>query len=319
MQFYENDVVLHDAIARFFGAAMTSGEPAMIVARPNTFESVAARLAGDGGTSVADVTSRIRFLDVDAALGQVMSGRSLDLHRLEQGFSSWMADIRRLHGDRTAWIYGEMVDVLCAQGNQADAIRIEELWNSRFFGPHVSVLCGYAARTFDDDADASTLKSVCQQHTHVLRGEHLVVERPRAEQFLSLRGGTRGTQEHVPSTVYIVEDDESVRRAFERLLRLHDLRVRSFASAEAFLMEVAQTSRGCVIADLDLPGMSGVGLQQWMATAGWTMPVVAISGSQNRQLEMEARRLGAVAFLRKPFDPRAMLQAVSTALSVRRH
>ncbi len=317
VQFYENKSLLHDSVVRFFAAAMTGGEPSMIVARPDTFETVATRLASDYGASAAEVASRIRFLDVDAALGQVMTGTALDLSRLEQGFSSWLANIRRLHGERTIWIYGEMVDVLCERGNHADAIRIEELWNTRFFGPQVSVLCGYAARAFDNDAGASHLRSVCRQHTHVMPSEHAVYAGALAERVGSWRA--RGPQEQLGNTVYIVEDDDSVRRAFERLLRLHDLRVRSFASAEAFLTAVPRSSRGCVIADLDLPGMSGVALQQWMAAGGWSMPVVAISGSQNRLLEIEARRLGAVAFLRKPFDTRAMLQAVSTALSLRRH
>ena len=317
VQFYENTSVLHDSVVRFFAAAMTGGEPSMIVARPGTFETVSARLASDYGASLAEVASRIRFLDVDAALGQVMTGTSLDLSRLEQGFSAWLTDSRRLHGERTIWLYGEMVDVLCERGNHDAAIRMEELWNTRFFGPRVSVLCGYAAGAFDTDhTGAARLQTVCRQHTHVMLSEH-AVDDPLTGYLPPLRA--RAPREQVASTVYIVEDDASVRRAFERLLRLHDLRVRSFGSAEAFLMAVSRSSRGCVIADLDLPGMSGVALQQWMAAGGWSMPVVAISGSQNSQLEIEARRLGAVAFLRKPFDTRAMLQAVSTALALRRH
>ena len=303
VQFFENDSFRHDSIVRFFAAAMSSGEPSMIVVRPQTFEAVTNRLAAQYGIPDTAVTSRLRFVDVEAALGSVMTGTALDLVRLEHGFSAWLTDIRRHHGERTVWIYGEMVDVLCERGNHADALRLEELWNARFFGPQVSVLCGYATRAFDDDGGAGHLAAVCRQHTHVIPNGH-AVHRP---------------QHAVTSTVYLVEDDESVRRALERLLRLHDRRVRSFGSAEAFLAEVSPSSRGCVIVDLDLPGMSGVGLQQWMAAAGWSMPVVAISGSQNRQLEIEARRLGALIFLRKPFDPRAIVHAVSDALARRQH
>jgi FixJ family two-component response regulator len=115
--------------------------------------------------------------------------------------------------------------------------------------------------------------------------------------------------------IYVIDDDASMRRSLARLLSAVDLQVQTFASAEEFLAAVAPDSGGCLIADAQLVGMSGSELQSRMASANWRMPVIAMSGSHDRQIESEAVRLGASAFLSKPFDAQALLDAIARALT----
>ena len=76
-----------------------------------------------------------------------------------------------------------------------------------------------------------------------------------------------------------------------------------------------ETSSGCLILDVQLVGMSGPELQRRMAGTHWRMPVIAITGSNDLQIERNALRLGASAFFRKPFDAHALIHAVARALS----
>ena len=96
--------------------------------------------------------------------------------------------------------------------------------------------------------------------------------------------------------VAIIDDDASVRRSIERMLRSNGLRVRTFASAEAFLAEADTITTGCLVLDIQLPGMSGLDLQRQLASSGIHLPVIAMSGSANHRLERETTRLGARVF-----------------------
>jgi len=117
------------------------------------------------------------------------------------------------------------------------------------------------------------------------------------------------------AAVYVIEDDESMRRALARLLTCSNWPVRTFESAESFLGEMDGLTQGCLIVDVGLLGMSGIDLLATLRYAGVRWPCIAISGSHNENAEREALALGARAFLRKPFEPRALLDAVAGALS----
>jgi two-component system response regulator FixJ len=114
--------------------------------------------------------------------------------------------------------------------------------------------------------------------------------------------------------ICVIDDDASIRRSIERLLVLNGLRVRTFGSAEAFLAEGPDIAAGCLILDVQLPGVSGLELRKQMASSGMAIPVIAMSGSTDERLESEAMALGACAFLRKPFQAEALLAAVLRAL-----
>jgi FixJ family two-component response regulator len=106
-----------------------------------------------------------------------------------------------------------------------------------------------------------------------------------------------------------------VRRSLGRLLRSVELRVETFASAEAFLESIDRSASGCLIVDIQLAGMSGSDLQRQMTSALWSMPVIAMSGSHDQQIETDAIRLGARAFLRKPFDAQVLIDAIGQVLA----
>jgi FixJ family two-component response regulator len=120
-------------------------------------------------------------------------------------------------------------------------------------------------------------------------------------------------------TVCIIEDDESVRRALERLLRSVGRTVQTFATAEEFLQADEQPAPGCLILDLHLPGLSGLELYKRLRTAGRNVPAVFITAYGDQEVRERTLRAGAVAYLEKPFQEQALLDAVDRTLAPRPH
>jgi CheY-like chemotaxis protein len=330
VQFYEGEGFLHRALDAFFAEAVRRREPAVMIARRRTFESVAERLAVTVDLSPADAAARVRFVDAHAALDGIMDGSSPDPDRFVRSFATLLGDCQRQGGTSTVWIYGEMVDILCRDGNHAAAIRLEELWNQASAHETCSVLCGYALEGFDADVNATQFRAVCRQHTHVIPAEGFSDapdERTKLEQVALLQQRARAlgavlapaprasihTQAGT-ATVYVVDDDESVRRSLARLLSSADLDVGTFASAEAFLAGVDPASAGCLVLDVQLAGMRGSDLLRSMALGNWRMPIIAMSASADPAVGEEALRLGARDFLRKPFDADALIDAIRRAV-----
>jgi FixJ family two-component response regulator len=114
--------------------------------------------------------------------------------------------------------------------------------------------------------------------------------------------------------VAIVDDDESFRLALQRLLKVAGLHVRSFASAEDFLKSGQQHETGCLIADIRMPGMSGLDLQAKLSAEHCLIPTIFITAHGDEKLRLQAMRGGAVKFLAKPFDGELLIQSVRAAL-----
>jgi two-component system, LuxR family, response regulator FixJ len=115
--------------------------------------------------------------------------------------------------------------------------------------------------------------------------------------------------------IFILDDDASVRTAMRRQLLSLKFPIRLFASAEQFLAETDRTAaHGCLVLDLGLPGMSGLELQQQLATAEWKLPIVIVTARDNDADRDSALRMGALAYLRKPFDHKHFLASVRAAL-----
>jgi FixJ family two-component response regulator len=114
--------------------------------------------------------------------------------------------------------------------------------------------------------------------------------------------------------VAIVDDDDSFRAALERLLRSAGFPVRSFASAEDFLKSGEQLEIGCLIADIRMPGMSGLDLQAKLNADHCSIPTIFMSGHGDEKMRLQAMRGGAVKFLAKPFDDAILLESIRTAL-----
>ena len=118
--------------------------------------------------------------------------------------------------------------------------------------------------------------------------------------------------------IYVIDDDESVRKAFKRLLRSVNLEVETFSSAAEFLESQRPNKNACIIIDLRMPGLTGFDLQRKLKAQGIQIPVIVISASDDAQVREQARELGAVAFFRKPIDDQALLDAISWATAQRR-
>ena len=114
--------------------------------------------------------------------------------------------------------------------------------------------------------------------------------------------------------VAIVDDDELFRRSIERLVRSAGFRVEVFGSAEEFLERGDMDRTACAILDMKLPGMSGLDLQQRLIATPTPIPIVFVSAHDEAMMQANALRAGAVAFLRKPFDNRTLLDALSRSI-----
>jgi RNA polymerase sigma factor (sigma-70 family) len=115
-------------------------------------------------------------------------------------------------------------------------------------------------------------------------------------------------------TVYIVDDDHSVRDSLALLLNFRGYRTRQFASAEEFLEVWKADSRGCLLLDLRMTGMDGLNLQQILTERGSRLPVVFLTGHGDIAQAKIALKAGAVDFLEKPIDHEALFTSLNEAM-----
>jgi FixJ family two-component response regulator len=115
-------------------------------------------------------------------------------------------------------------------------------------------------------------------------------------------------------TVFVVDDDPSLRTAVSRLIGSVGLPVRTFGSADDFLAGVDVSSPGCVVLDVRMPGASGLDLQDQLAAGGYTLPIIFVSAHADVALTVRAMRAGALQVFTKPFDDQALLDAIHEAL-----
>ena len=114
--------------------------------------------------------------------------------------------------------------------------------------------------------------------------------------------------------VAIVDDDDLMRSALQGLLKAVGLPARAFASAEEFLTSGAQHQTACLIADIRMPGMSGLELQAKLNAEHCRIPTIFITAHGDARMRMQALRAGAVEFMAKPFDNEALVDCVRSAL-----
>ena len=127
--------------------------------------------------------------------------------------------------------------------------------------------------------------------------------------------GMKGSPSPAPQPIVrIVDDDASFLKGLARMLRAAGFVVETFASAEEFLARPKAEVPGCVLVDLQMPGLSGLDLQAALAQAGLPLPVVFLSGHGNVPTTVQAMRRGAEDFLTKQASKRELLEAVKRAL-----
>jgi FixJ family two-component response regulator len=124
---------------------------------------------------------------------------------------------------------------------------------------------------------------------------------------------------NIPSLIHIVDDDPSVVIALRRLLHSWGMQVRTFASGEEFLSALGRSNDAdCLVIDVQMPGMTGLEVQERMNRAGLDVPVIFITAHDEGGIEENALRAGAAGFLRKPFTDEALVGLIRSAMQHRR-
>jgi len=119
---------------------------------------------------------------------------------------------------------------------------------------------------------------------------------------------------HPSPVISVVDDDASVRIATDNLLRSLGYSVHTFASANDFLRSAHFNDTSCVIADVQMPVMSGVELQAFLLAQGHRLPFIFITAFPEETIRERAMKAGAICFLRKPFDRLTLIKCLDTAL-----
>ena len=115
-------------------------------------------------------------------------------------------------------------------------------------------------------------------------------------------------------TVFVVDDDAFVREALETMIQVAGWRASTFASADAFLACPPATGPNCLVLDVNLPGLSGLDLQTFLAGDRGDMPIIFMTGFGDIPMSVRAMKAGAAEFLTKPFSEQVMLDAIGAAL-----
>jgi FixJ family two-component response regulator len=114
--------------------------------------------------------------------------------------------------------------------------------------------------------------------------------------------------------ISIVDDDESIREATKGLVRSLGYEAVTFSSAEEFLQSDSVGSTSCLIADVQMPGLSGIDLQRWLIARGTWMPTIFITAFPEESSRARAMKAGAAGFLAKPFSAESLVRCLDSAL-----
>lgn len=115
--------------------------------------------------------------------------------------------------------------------------------------------------------------------------------------------------------VFIVDDDESVRNSLAWLIESVGIKVETFFSANEFLKRAPYCGPACLVLDVRMPGLSGLDLQNQLAEAGRTIPIIFITGHGNISMSVRAMKSGAIDFIEKPFGDQTLLNAINRSLN----
>ena len=150
-------------------------------------------------------------------------------------------------------------------------------------------------------------REACNQSSS-RRNQRLIVSARRLGQTHTM------TNKVSPQLVAIVDDDRSVQSALKDLMESAGLEARCFGSAEEFLEPDQRNQTGCLVADIRMPGMSGLELQAKLKAEGSHIPIIFITAHGDAKMKIQAMKAGALEFLSKPFDDEVLLEKVRAAL-----
>jgi FixJ family two-component response regulator len=116
-------------------------------------------------------------------------------------------------------------------------------------------------------------------------------------------------------TVFIVDDDASVRKALKRLIKIEGFKAKTFGSAREFIDSGHYQSAGVLVLDVRMPGMNGLELQKHLIDSGSDMRIIFITAHEDIQARHKALEAGAIDFIKKPFEDQTLLEGIQRALS----
>lgn len=117
-----------------------------------------------------------------------------------------------------------------------------------------------------------------------------------------------------PAIISVIDDDPSIRKVLKSLLRSCGWEVHTFASAEDYLSSLQLNDTACLISDVQMPGLGGIGLQRVLAARGHSTPVIFITAFPDPQTRRRLLHAGALCVLDKPFDDQTLIQHIDAAL-----
>ena len=161
VQFYENEEFLSSVVATFLAAGIEAGEPVVVIATEPHRVAFVAELER---RELTWDPSRFRLLDARDTLALFMDGSLPDATQFQLHIGGVIDDLT--HAGRVR-AYGEMVDLLCRDGNREGALRLEELWNDLAVDRQFSLLCAYPMGNFFQDAHSHIFDEICRRHDHV--------------------------------------------------------------------------------------------------------------------------------------------------------
>jgi FixJ family two-component response regulator len=115
--------------------------------------------------------------------------------------------------------------------------------------------------------------------------------------------------------IYVVDDDLSIRRGMERLIRSTGMDVKVFSSAKDFLKFKYREHNSCMVVDIRLEGKNGLGLQEDLHALGSNLPIIFITGFDSAETRSQAKKAGAAGYFRKPIDDQALMDSIHWALA----
>lgn len=169
MQFYEEERFLGDTVAHFFSAGLTAGDRLLLIAEPAHAQSILVAL-GPERARVALRSGQLTLVDARELLDTFLVDGMPDAGRFHVELERLLLATQAFPGARLR-AFGEMVNVLCCDGNMRAALRLEELWNEAAQVHEFALLCAYGIGTFPEQRDGARFDKVCDLHTHVMPAE----------------------------------------------------------------------------------------------------------------------------------------------------
>jgi signal transduction histidine kinase len=226
VQFYEDETFLAGAVADFLAGGLATGQPCVVVATEPHRKAIAHRLKSKGfDIDRPGVTSNHLVLDARTMLSGFMAGSKPDAKRFRATLGGAIEQCLRGSSCTTARVYGEMVDVLWADGNPDGALRLEDLWNELAATHGFSLMCAYAMGNFSHETHAAHFQEICRQHTRVVPTERYTLgdDAARAIEISTLQQRARALETEIEN-----------RRELERrlLVALADAKAANLAKSQ---------------------------------------------------------------------------------------